>query len=146
MISVLLVLENAEEALKVRYYTGGFNEVRLVTRACDPNVLPNQRDAVVLGRGHDLLSVLGQIELHADSQIIRCDIPIAGNRRFVGVQHESILLLDLTELNSADMDDRRSVDMIRKHDLSATFALTSGFTVRASDLKNSGLTGLPASS
>jgi hypothetical protein len=138
VISVFHVLHHTEEALQLIELANSFDVVRLVTIALDADVLLNQSDAIILRCWHDLLTVLRQIELDSDAQVIRHDHSVPTQDFLIGIKHQSALLLNLAELDTRNVHDRRCVDLIGEHNVGSALMQTLGTAVAFIDAQDLG--------
>ena len=128
---IVSVRQVTEEAFEVGHLTRSSHKLRLVADAVESDVLVDQSHAIILSCWHDFLAVLGEEKFYLHPQVT-LNIRVC----LVGVEGKSVLLLDLTMVYFADLNERCGVDMVRKKDLSTAFSQSRCFACLGLNLKD----------
>jgi hypothetical protein len=94
---LLHVPEHAEVAFNFTDLTCCQDELWFFTFTNDAHILFDQRDSIKLHGRHNLIAILGQVELYSHSQITICADGL------VGVDHETILVINLAVLDPTNV-------------------------------------------
>ena len=94
---LLHIPEHAEVAFNFTVLTCCQDELWFFTFTNDAHVLFDKRDSIKLHSRHNLIAILGEIELYPHSQITICADGI------VGVDHETILVINLAVLDPTNV-------------------------------------------
>lgn len=134
---LLAIFKNTEVSFNFTNFTCSNNKFRFVALTINSNILSDQGYSIVLNSRHHFITVLWKINFNSYFQIsFRATL-------FISINNKSIFVVNLTVLNTANIDDAGCVDVVAEHDLSPTFSETFSFTRTWVNLQNCGITRFP---